>query len=339
MSVEIIESKKEWDEFIDDSYNGMLFHKWDFLKIAEKHSKMKLYTYGIYKGNTLVAVLPLYVIKKGFFKIALTQPPRTAIPYSGFVLSSDFKNLKQGKKEGIMELIVTSINDILKEISPIYFFMKLTPQIYDIREFLWSNYMTIPHYTYLIDLTKDFKELWSGLMNTTRRRIKKIERAYTEIDVIKKNSGNQIYNLLKERYESQGLSSPLLNSSYINDLIKKYPNNIEVYIIKNEDNILSGKIILKYKKIYFNWIGDVKSNDPNIADYMMWKFIERAKMEGFETYDMCGADTKRLCMFKSKFNPSLAIHFNIIKKEKLIGYLVEWLYHKSKGERRWRLKR
>ena len=50
MAISIIDDSELWDRTVDQSPYGLLFHKWDFLKIAEKHTGWKLLPYGVYKG-------------------------------------------------------------------------------------------------------------------------------------------------------------------------------------------------------------------------------------------------------------------------------------------------
>ena len=326
MNIETINDKQEWDMFVDNSYNGMLFHKWDFLKTVEKHANTKLVTCGIYKGDTLVALFPFFIMKNGFLKFIFTSPPKAMMTYSGVVLSKDFGELKQNKKEGIMEGIVNSINQILAEISPDFFYTILTPGIEDVREFKWNSYEISPSYTYVLDLTKPINGIWSEFKNTTRKKIKKIENN-ANITIEKVERADIIYSLLKDRYAEQGLHSPVLSNRYLNELIRAYPENIEAYVAKDIDGeVLTGKLVIKYKDRYINWIGDMKTEDASLQDYIMWKFIEKAKSEGYTVFDFGGANTKRLCAFKAKFNPRLELYFSITRKN-LLGRISEWMYN------------
>ncbi|MBO8161749.1 MAG: GNAT family N-acetyltransferase [Thermosipho sp. (in: Bacteria)] len=326
MSIEIINDKQEWDMFVDSSYNGILFHKWDFLKIVEKHANAKLVTYGIHKGDALIALFPVFIMKKGFLKFIFTSSPKAMMTYSGVILSKDFGELKQNKKEGIMEEIVNSMNQILAEISPDFFYMILTPGIDDIREFKWNKYEISPLYTYVLDLTKTLDEIWSGLKKVTRKNIKKAENN-ANITIEKVESADIIYNFLKDRYAEQGLHLPILSNNYLNELISAYPENIEAYVLKNIDGeVLTGKLIIKYKDRYINWIGDMKTENASLQDYIMWKFIEKAKTEGYHVFDFGGANTKRLCKFKAKFNPRPELYFGVTRKN-LVGKVSEWIYN------------
>ena len=48
MAVELLEDKKRWDQFVENSPQGLLFHKWDFLKTVERHSRYRFLPYSVY---------------------------------------------------------------------------------------------------------------------------------------------------------------------------------------------------------------------------------------------------------------------------------------------------
>ena len=328
VSIEIIDNKKEWDNFVDNSYNGLLFHKWDFLKTVEKHSQMKLFTYGIYKGKELVAIFPLFLYSKYGLKFLLSPPPKTLIPELGFLVKDNFLNHKQHKKEEILRLIVENINSEIKKYNPIITNLKLTQGLYDVREFLWKNYRAIPQYTYIIQLDTPLNNIWNNLKKSARNGIRRAEKM--NITIKKTINIEDLLAKLEKRYISQGLKFPAISKDYLKELAKQFTDNIEsYYVVSENDKMLTGKIIIKFKSKYLNWIGDFKIEGyPGLQEYVMWEFIKKAKEEGFKVFDMVGADVKRLCLFKNQFNPTLSLHF-LIEKLSFVGKLIKILYFKQ----------
>jgi hypothetical protein len=45
VSLVLIQDQTSWDQFIDNSPHGLLFHKWNFLKTIELHSGYELLPY------------------------------------------------------------------------------------------------------------------------------------------------------------------------------------------------------------------------------------------------------------------------------------------------------
>ena len=60
MVVELLEDKKRWDQFVEASPQGLLFHKWDFLKTVERHSKYRFLPYCVYSGEHLRCIFPFF---------------------------------------------------------------------------------------------------------------------------------------------------------------------------------------------------------------------------------------------------------------------------------------
>ncbi len=61
MVVELLEDKKRWDQFVETSPQGLLFHKWDFLKTVERHRGCQFLPYCVYSGEKLRCVFPFFI--------------------------------------------------------------------------------------------------------------------------------------------------------------------------------------------------------------------------------------------------------------------------------------
>ena len=79
-------TQKEWDDYIQSSPHGTIFHTWKWLKIMEKHTNSTLYPLQIFKGSTHIASYPVFFKKRGFLKVALSPPYSTDLLYLGPVL-------------------------------------------------------------------------------------------------------------------------------------------------------------------------------------------------------------------------------------------------------------
>ena len=69
-----------WDRIVESSQQGTLFHSWKWLKIAEKHTQTQLYPLMGIKGETVIGILPIFLMKKFGISAAFSPPPSTAIP-------------------------------------------------------------------------------------------------------------------------------------------------------------------------------------------------------------------------------------------------------------------
>jgi CelD/BcsL family acetyltransferase involved in cellulose biosynthesis len=53
-----------------------------------------------------------------------------------------------------------------------------------------------------------------------------------------------------------------------------------------------------------------------VVDYLIWEVIQRAKSEGFKTFDL-GEGDQRLSKYKSKFDPALEPYWTLKKASTL----------------------
>ena len=170
MTVRIIDDKALWDDFIEKSPYSLLFHRWDFLNIMEKYSGMQLLPYGIYKGNELICLFPLYFKRANGLKIVYSPPMQVLlyVPHLGFVMSQKFATLKQKKKEGYLDIVVTEMGEEIAKLGPNYISISTSPGLDDMRPFAWGGYALKPQYGYVINLEDSLDDLWNGLEKNLR---------------------------------------------------------------------------------------------------------------------------------------------------------------------------
>ena len=64
-----------WDKIVDSSEMGTIFHKLDWLKAVEKHTKSTFYPLIGYEGREIVCLFPVFYKKRAFVKMAFSPPP------------------------------------------------------------------------------------------------------------------------------------------------------------------------------------------------------------------------------------------------------------------------
>jgi hypothetical protein len=301
----------------------LLFHKWDFLKVVEKHSNFKLLAYAIYKGETNIALIPLFYKKNYGLDLIVSPPPKTAIPYLGFLFDKDFNKMKQHKREDFMHILSNEVLMEIRRYHPDYFSISTVPSFIDVRYFIWRNCKVRPNFTNIIDLTLPLEDIWNGIVKDTRREIRKIKGLGFELS--KSADPLTFFNLLQKRYSEQGLKLPILSCEYIADLIIKYPEEIKIYYLHDNDKkIINGIITIEYKNYITLWLGGLKTDFGTTA-FMTWELIQEAKSRNCAKIEDVGANTERLRDFKSKFNPQLEMSFDIYKSN-FLGKMAFWIY-------------
>jgi len=307
--------KEAWNKVVENSPHATIFHRWEWLKIVEKHTGYKLYPLLGHEENNVLAAFPVFYKKMVFLRSVFSPPPKTAMPYLGPVFS-EYNELKQGKKESRFFELHEKFESFMKsKVRPHYINILLPPGILETRPFLWSGYQVEPNYNYTIDLLKGEEEIFKSFKKNLRQTINATERKGVVIEKGGKDELLVLYDLLSDNYKDQKKKLPI-SREYVLDIYDAFfPEYMNIFIAKYEGAILGGMVDLHYKEKIYSWIGNTKNrvNDLDINDLIQWKAIQLGCREGFKTYEIIGANTQRLSFFKTKFNPELSVYFSATK--------------------------
>jgi lipid II:glycine glycyltransferase (peptidoglycan interpeptide bridge formation enzyme) len=321
-----------WDKIVDSSEMGTIFHKSVWLKAAEKHTKSKLYPLIGYEGREAVSVFPIFFKKRAFIKMAFSPPPKCAIPYMGPV----FRHLssRQTSIEKLHDNIVNkTLSFLTNELQPDYISIKTQRNLLDIRSFLWWALEAHPNYTYMVPIERNTKSLFEGLSNETRVHIRKAEKE-KQLEV---RQGDITYfkaliRMTTDRYQEQGKDfGP--SSEYLMKIYESFPENIDVVGLIHDGQIVGGLILLKYRDVVAHWLAGITplKRLRGANELLHWWVIKKYKEKGYKYYELIGANTKHLCKFKSKFNPSVNVYFRLTKRNHK-SRIAESIYNRLKSE-------
>lgn len=324
MAIEIITDRETWDSFIDASPQGLLFHKWDFLRITEQHTGYTCLPYGIYKGDELVCACPLFHKRENGLSVILSPPPLQAvIPYLGFVMSRDFTQAKQSKKESIMQLVADELEAEVQDLAPNYLSLRLIPDFHDIRQFIWGHYGVKVNYTYSINLEPSLEDLWNNLSAKLRTSVRKYEKDGYYLE--RGSDLNLFYESVTKRFSQPSMNIPMITRQYFEDIFSAYPEYVHVYHLYDRNGEIKGVGTTQEYKRYILWVGGPKLNGTSANEYLQWLLIRDAKLKGFPEFENVGANNPKLNMHKSKFNPDLAIFLEMSKMD-MKGRAAQWVY-------------
>lgn len=324
------EELKKWDALIEASPYGTIFHLLGWLRIVEKHTNSKLYPLIGLKGEKVIGVFPLFYKRKGPFKMVFSPPPKTGVPYMGPVLLG-YEKLKQEKKESLIIDFYTEVDKFIHDnFRPAYIYFKLPPGLVDCRPFKWLGYQANPVYSYLLDISIGSPNLESDFSLQARRNIKKAEKDGLSAELGSKEELLVLYKMLYDRYAEQGRKIPT-SKNYLLDVFNKFfPDNLKVFVIRNQDDTVSAGVKLCYKDRIIDWAGQPKTTIRTANDFLHWSVMKWGVEHKLHYYEILGANTQSICQFKSKFNPALEIYFET-KKSTTIGTVAEKIYTKLRN--------
>ncbi|MDK2917209.1 MAG: hypothetical protein PWR25_1766 [Euryarchaeota archaeon] len=324
MPAEIITDRDTWDTFIDESPSGLLFHKWDFLTITERHTGYTFRPYGIYKSEELFAVCPLFCKRTNGVTVVLSPPPMQAvIPYLGVVMSRDYATAKQNRKESMLQTVADGLREVIRDLAPNYLSMTFVPGFHDIRRFIWDGYQSRVNYSYAIDLTPPLETLWGNLNGRLRTSLRRFEKEGYYLEV-----GDDLtlfYETVRRRFSQPDMNIPMIARDYFEDVFRAYPEYVRVYYLYDRDGDPKGVCMTQEYKRYLLWVGGAKIEGTSANEYLQWSLLRDAKEKGFPLLENTGANNPNLNMHKAKYNPDLSIFFEVSRRDS-VGRVAQWAY-------------
>ncbi len=319
--------REKWDMLVENSPYGTIFHTWEWLKIMEKHVNMKLYPIIGMKGSNIIGIYPLFLHRNFILRYVFSPPPWVAVPYLGPVIL-EYEKLKQDKRESVFIAFQRKVDEFIREeMKAHYSLIKTAPGILDARPLKWNGYIVEPIYNYVIDLRKGADFAWKMFKRELRKNISIAQKKGISVREGSRDELEWIYETIVTRYEEQNRKTSL-SKGYLIDLFNTFhPQNMKIFVAKYNGELISGAIKICYKNKLLSWIGHAKTELRGIPnDLLQWEIIKWATEHGLEYYELVGANTERLCLYKSKYNPSLSICFSAKKYNTFFAKFVEYAY-------------
>jgi hypothetical protein len=305
MVVELLEDKKRWDQFVETSPQGLLWHKWDFLKTVERHSRYQFLPYCVYSGEELRCIFPFFITRRRGLTIMCSPPPNSQIQYLGIAFDPSVAGLRAHKKEKVFRQVTGELCREIDKIAPNRVYFQTVPNFLDVRSFIWKNFTAHLMFTYAIDLEKSIEQIWGGFGKRCKQGIKNLSALSPEVQ--QTNDVSSTLSIWRERFNERGLIPHLFSDSYLEELAAAFPQHIRVHSVSIDGRIAAATVGCALREDRYGWwIGGVNARrDLSTNEFLIWEAIQHAKSEGFKKLDLFGAPTERISEFKSKFDPLL----------------------------------
>jgi hypothetical protein len=250
----------EWNTTISKFYNTDFYYL-----IAVKHDK-------------IIGVCPVHSDQKKPLN-RLYSGQFMYIPYGGWLLN---RSLPIGK-----EFFPVSQNQSLLSFS-----LPIT-NIYPSYSLAGKDK---PAETLLIDLNFEENYIWENYIDSKRRNmIRKAEKYKLEIELVTQDNFDLFYEFYITTYKRYGLIS--LNKECLFELFFNLKMiNFRTTIIKFEEQIISGLVMVYDKTLALYWLGLNAEKMPNFGqgEILQWDAIKHAKSYGCQNYDLCYIEKERL---------------------------------------------
>lgn len=305
---------ERWNKHVRDSSQGLIFHRYEFLRLIEDQTGLDFYPLVGRERGELVGLFPIFRRSKGPVNLVYSPPHGLSIPYLGPVLIE-----RDGEPHDTHcrnnRFIEACLDWIETNIDPSEYFIKTSWRFTDPRPFQRAEFTTVPRYTYTLELSRGEDQLRRSFSKSLRRYLD----PETEVECTVPEDGvaalRYIVERTRERYEAQGKSYPL-RSRLVEKLYEHLPEgSVRPYVGIVEGERRSGVIALQDEETTHFWAGGgkVDSKVP-LNDLIHWRIMRDSIENGLRSYDLVGANTPRICEYKSKFNPELKEYYLVTKQ-------------------------
>lgn len=306
----------EWTDALPDRGIGA-FHTPAALSVLDDHAPGRMELVGAFKGDRPTALLPLFVRDPPVGQLVTSPPPGMGVPRLGPVLMS--ASPKRRKRERVnrkfAELVVEEF-DLNGAMT--LFTMACHDGFSDPRPFGWNGFRVETRFTYRIDLAdRDVDDVLGAASKSLRREV----RDGRELDVTVTRGGTdalrQVYRETTDRYAEQGRDLPM-TWPYVRDLFEALGEMARVYVVRGPDgDYLTGITVIYSPEAATFWQGGSRTIHEGVAVNsllhvaIMEDVIGDPPRDSVEAYDLYGANTERLCQYKSKFGGELVPYYAV----------------------------
>jgi len=270
-----------WDDFVDKSPQGTVFHKCFWLKASGR----KCVIYGCFTGAELFAGVAVSCRKIFGIKVA-SQPQDTR--YSGVLFKghdSKYVTKLSAEKEAYQKIA----QRLKRDFDLVRFPFPSGPV--NLQPFIWEGFSPSIKYTYIIQLDKSLEDIWKEMDEKRKGNIRKAEK--DGISVAPSDDFDQAFNLIQKTFTRHKVSIQSKPVIFSHNKVLTERNQCKSFLAKDKNNnyIAAGYIVWDNKRSHYLYAGINYENVHNgAAALVTWKAIEFSKKElGLKEFDFQGS--------------------------------------------------
>jgi FemAB-related protein (PEP-CTERM system-associated) len=266
--------EKAWDEYVLKSNYSSFYHQIGWKRVVEKTYGYKPIYLLVKEGNEIRGVLPMFLIKSGFFGKKLVSVPFG--PYGGVCSDNTIAT----------EMLIKEAKRIVDKENLDYL---------ELRNFVKCNnngFITNESYvTFIVNLCPDPQIVWEKIKRDKRRKVEKTKNAGLEIDW---NATVEDFYKVHAR-TMRDLGTPTHGLDFFKNCLNEFPNNAKVLTTKYRDKPICCQFLFFYKETEIAvWGSSLDEYKDYHSDQLSnWEVIKYGCEKGFRYFDFgrCLHDT------------------------------------------------
>jgi hypothetical protein len=262
-------------------------------------------------------MMPVVVEDRLFSTVVHSPPPAKNVPRLGPIVMPT--SPKRRKQERVNRRFTEGVLEAIEDGSPLELFRMVCHVTYtDPRPFVWENFDVGTQFTYLLDVAEKSPDaVRDSFSKSLRRDIRDADELDVVVDHEDVDAAEEVYDQTRDRYLEQGRGFPL-GWPYVKDLVTALADEdrARVYTVRDADGeLLTGITVLYSDETAYFWQGGTRTVHEGVGlnSRLHWEIIrdviEDPPRESVHQYDLMGANTERLCRYKSKFAASLVPYY------------------------------
>jgi len=312
IEVRTLESKEYplWDNLVELSPNGTIFHTSQWLVSAGRESHVKTELFGAFLHDQLVGGCAVHSHKVAvFFTSATTTLPLT--PYGG-VIMQPHESSKIREIEGYEWSIIQSLLSGIQKKHPHFLTLTMSPQVIDIRPYTWRGWNESVSYSYIFSLSGNITESISKKVRWSINKAKKLGI------VAKQKWDKDVYwDLTLNTYLKQEKLPPISQNLLFSliDIIQKNQWG-EMWIAETTSGeAAAAEIVIWDHQMAYRWsaASHDQYKDTGATSFLLFEMMTYLQGKGFKKFNMMAANTPHLTKFISSFNPELVPYYSVQK--------------------------
>lgn len=308
-----------WNEFVDLSPEGTIFQTSDWLLSCGKLLDLDPKVIGFFEDGIMSGGLSFFTNKgRGLTRLASSICSTT--PYGGIIIKRSANlNIRENEHERLK--IMNNLRIFLESYNYDLISLVNSPELIDIRPFIWNGWRSSIRYTYYLDLNN------IRLSKDVKRNIKKAIK--NDIVIERSDDIHKYYKLFIETFSRQGLKVPVSKNFLVGlfDLIRQKENGVMWFAETQSKELAAAEIFIFDNKRVYRWTAASDANLRKSGAYslLLSEVLEDFQKMGFHQMNLMAANTPQLAEFITGFNPSLVPYFGIEKLSKKYQLLNEIL--------------
>jgi hypothetical protein len=314
MSVDVrtLEDPDRWDELLGATEEPTPFHRSGTLDVLAMYVGADCHRLVGYVGEEPIGLFPLFTLSRGPVSAAFSPPPDLKVPYLGPTLLNRHSLKRRRRDKRHRRFVDACLEWVADTENPQFVQIRTAPGYDDVRPFVWQDFSATPRYTYVVDLSRDPDELLSAFSSDARKNVS----ADYEVDYVIEEGGvdviERVLSQLRERHAEQDEPFPI-DATFVTDLFETLDDGVvRPYVCRVDGEFAGGNVNVEAAGGSYRWLGGAKPDvDIPVNDLLDWRYVTDASERGIETYDLAGANDKRIARYKAKFAPELVPYYRL----------------------------